>query len=46
MNLQEIERGALQLPKEQIAKLIQRLVLSLESHSEDEILSDWFGEAQ
>lgn len=46
MNLQRIENEALHLPKEERAKLIQRLVLSMESHSEEELRSDWLCEAQ
>jgi len=34
MSLQKIENEALHLPKEERAKLIQRLVLSLDSPSE------------
>jgi putative addiction module component (TIGR02574 family) len=46
MNLQKIEDEALHLPKEERAQLIQRLVLSLESPSEDELRSDWLIEAR
>ena len=47
MNLQKIEDEALHLPKEERAQLIQRLVLSLESPSEEEELrSDWLLEAR
>jgi len=46
MNLEKIEDEALHLPKEERARLIQRLVLSLESPSEEELRSDWFLEAQ
>lgn len=46
MNLQKIEDEALHLPKEERAQLVQRLVLSLESPSEDELRSDWLLEAQ
>jgi len=46
MNLQKIEDEALHLPKEERAQLIQRLVLSLESPSEDELRSDWLLEAR
>ena len=45
MNLQRIEDEALHLPKEERARLIQRLVLSLESPSEEELKSDWLLEA-
>jgi putative addiction module component (TIGR02574 family) len=46
MNLQRIEDEALHLPKEERALLIQRLVLSLESPSEEELKSDWLLEAR
>ncbi|MEX1670918.1 addiction module protein [Zhongshania guokunii] len=46
MNLQKIEDEALHLPKEERTKLIQRLVLSLDSPSESELRSDWLHEAQ
>jgi len=46
MNLQSIEDEALHLPKEERAQLIQRLVLSLESPSEEELRSDWLLEAR
>ncbi len=46
MNLQKIENEALHLLKEERVQLIQRLVLSLESPSEEELKSDWLLEAQ
>ncbi len=46
MNLQRIEDEALHLPKEERAQLIQRLVLSLEFPSNDELRSDWLLEAR
>jgi putative addiction module component (TIGR02574 family) len=46
MNLQKIEDEALHLPKEERARLIQRLVLSLESPSDSELRSDWLLEAR
>lgn len=46
MNLQKIEDAALHLPQEERAQLIQRLVLSLESPSGDELKSDWLLEAR
>jgi len=46
MNRQKIEDEALHLPKEERALLVQRLVLSLESPSEQELRSDWLLEAQ
>tara|TARA_R110000782_G_C14791817_1_gene411009 strand:- start:1572 stop:1796 length:225 start_codon:yes stop_codon:yes gene_type:complete len=46
MNLQKIEDEALHLTKEERARLIQRLVLSLESPSDSELGSDWLLEAR
>tara|TARA_R110000782_G_scaffold158072_4_gene250276 strand:+ start:36 stop:260 length:225 start_codon:yes stop_codon:yes gene_type:complete len=46
MNLQKIEDEALHLPKDERVQLVQRLVLSLESPSEEELRSDWLLEAQ
>ena len=46
MDLQKIEDEALHLPKKERAQLIQRLVLSLESSSEEELRSDWLLEAR
>lgn len=46
MDLQTIEDEALHLSKEERARLIQRLVLSLESPSEKELRSDWLLEAR
>ncbi|HAC88580.1 MAG TPA: addiction module antitoxin RelB [Gammaproteobacteria bacterium] len=46
MDLQRIEDEALHLPKEERAQLIQRLVLSLESPSREELRSDWLFEAR
>ena len=46
MNLQKIENEALHLPREERAQLIQRLVLSLEKPSEEEVSSDWLLEAR
>lgn len=46
MSLQKIEDEALLLPKGERAQLIQRLVLSLDSPSEDELKSDWLLEAR
>ncbi|WP_027855612.1 addiction module protein [Marinobacterium litorale] len=46
MNRQKIEDEALHLPKDERVQLIQRLVLSLEFPSEDELKSDWLLEAQ
>ena len=46
MNLQRIEDEALHLPRVERIKLIQRLVLSLESPSEQGLSSDWLIEAR
>lgn len=46
MNLQRIEDEALHLPKEERALLIQKLVLSLESPSKEELRSGWLLEAR
>lgn len=46
MDLQKIEDEALHLSKKERAQLIQRLVLSLDAPSEDELRSDWLLEAR
>jgi len=46
MDLQKIEDEALHLPKAERMQLIQRLVLSLDSPSQEELRSDWLLEAQ
>jgi putative addiction module component (TIGR02574 family) len=46
MNLQRIEDEALHLPRVERIKLIQRLVLSLESPSEQGLSSDWLIETR
>ncbi|MET4163436.1 putative addiction module component (TIGR02574 family) [Marinobacterium sp. MBR-111] len=46
MNFQQIEDEALHLPKEKRARLIHRLVLSLDTPTEEELRSDWLHEAQ
>lgn len=46
MDLQRIQDEALLLPKEERAQLVQRLVLSLESPSKEELRSDWLLEAR
>ena len=46
MNLQRIEQEALHLTKEERARLIQRLLLSLESPAEEELRNDWLLEAR
>ncbi len=46
MNLREIEDEALHLSEEERAKLAQKLLISLDAPSEDEISEDWLLEAQ
>lgn len=46
MEFQKIQDEALLLPKEERAQLVQRLVLSLESPSKEELRSDWLLEAR
>ncbi len=46
MNLKKIEAEALHLSREERSQLIQRLVLSLDSPSEDELKNDWLNEAK
>lgn len=46
MNLQRIENEALDLSKEERAQLIQRLVLSLDSPSTEELRTVWLLEAR
>jgi putative addiction module component (TIGR02574 family) len=45
MNLLEIEREALHLSEEERAELAQKLLLSLDSPSENEISEAWLAEA-
>lgn len=45
-DLQKIEDEVLQLPKEERAHLIQRLVLSLDTPSVEELRADWLAEAR
>jgi len=45
MNLKQIEDEVLHLPVDERAELAQKLLLSLDSGSEDEIESDWLLEA-
>ncbi|ADU67276.1 hypothetical protein Selin_2564 [Desulfurispirillum indicum S5] len=45
MNLQELIAEALHLSMEERAHLIQQLVLSMESPSEDELKAEWIKEA-
>jgi len=46
MKLKQIEDDALQLCEEERAKLVQTLLLSLDSPSEEEIAENWLVEAQ
>lgn len=46
MKLKQIEEEILHLSEEERAKLAQKLLLSLEAPSEDEIAEDWLTEAQ
>lgn len=46
MDLQKIEDEALNLPKAERTQLIQRLVLSLDSPSTEELRADWLAEAR
>lgn len=46
MKLQKIEDEALHLPIEERARLVQRLVSSLDSPTKEELRSDWLLEAQ
>lgn len=46
MNLKEIEDQALHLPEHERALLIQRLVISLDTPSPQELEEDWLVEAQ
>jgi putative addiction module component (TIGR02574 family) len=46
MDLQKIEDEALHLSKEERALLIQKLILSLESPSKEELRSAWLLEAR
>jgi putative addiction module component (TIGR02574 family) len=45
MKLEEIKREALHLSEEERAELAQRLLLSLDSPTEQEISEDWLVEA-
>ncbi len=45
MNLKQIEDEALNLSGEERAELAQKLLLSLDTLSEDEIAEDWIAEA-
>ena len=46
MNLKQIEDEALHLPEDQRAELAQKLLLSLDAPSENEITEDWLVEAR
>lgn len=46
MNFQKIEDEALHLSKEERAQLIQRLILSLDTPSAEELRADWLLEAR
>lgn len=46
MNLKQIEDEALHLPEDQRAELAQKLLLSLDAPSENEIAQDWLVEAR
>ena len=46
MNLKQIENEALNLSEEERAELAQKLLLSLEMLSEEELEKDWLIEAQ
>lgn len=46
MDLQKIENEALHLPKDERASLIQKLVLSFDTPTAQELREDWLLEAQ
>ena len=46
MNLKDIENEALHLSEEERAELAQKLLISLDAPSENEISADWLLEAQ
>ncbi len=46
MNLKQIEDEALHLPEDRRAELAQKLLLSLDAPSENEIAQDWLAEAR
>jgi putative addiction module component (TIGR02574 family) len=46
MNLKQIEDEALHLPEDQRAALAQKLLLSLDASSDNEIAEDWLAEAR
>lgn len=46
MNLQNIENAALHLPREDRATLVQKLVLSFDIPTREELRTDWLIEAR
>ena len=46
MERQKIEDEVLRLPQEERAQLIRRLILSLDSPSDEELRADWLHEAR
>ena len=46
MNLREIQDEALHLPENERAELVQKLLLSLDTPSDDEMAENWLVEAQ
>ena len=46
MDLQKIEDEALHLPRDERTRLVQRLVLSLEAPSDEELRIEWLLEAR
>ena len=46
MERQKIEDEVLRLPKEERVQLIRRLILSLDSPSDEELRADWLHEAR
>lgn len=46
MKLKQIENEALHLPEDERAELAQKLLLSLDAPSENEIAEDWLVEAK
>nr|WP_297462066.1 addiction module protein [uncultured Halomonas sp.] len=46
MNLKQLENEALHLPEQERARLVQKLVLSLDTPYPEELEADWLSEAQ
>lgn len=46
MNLKKIEDEAMHLSERERAQLVQKLVLSLDTPSDDELKADWLNEAK